>query len=193
MRAHHHRLARNPALEPLALGTIVLWLQRHSRLPLLVVHQRARGPYRRMVMATDFSAGADRAVDTALALFGTPMELALVHGVEVPRAGLLGGDREARLAEAREQAHGAAQLKLAALQLPSSGQSTAVTEVAEPSRLLGEYVREHETDLVVVGTHGRSGLLDLLLGSVARRIVASVETHTLLVRTGPAPAAAPEA
>lgn len=65
----------------------------------------------------------------------------------------------------------------------------AGTNTPEPGRLLREYVRDHEADLVVVASHGRSGLFDLLLGSVAGRIVAGVGTDPLLVRAVRAPAA----
>lgn len=65
----------------------------------------------------------------------------------------------------------------------------ADTNTPEPARLLREYVRDHEADLAVVATHGRSGRFDLLLGSVAGRIVASVETDPLRVRAVQASAA----
>jgi nucleotide-binding universal stress UspA family protein len=51
-------------------------------------------------------------------------------------------------------------------------------------------VRDREVDLVVLGTHGRSGLLEVFLGSVARRIMDALPCDPLIVR-GPAAATEP--
>lgn len=44
------------------------------------------------------------------------------------------------------------------------------------------YAREHEVDLIVLGTHGRSGLMHFLLGSVAERVVRTSGCPVLTVR-----------
>jgi universal stress protein A len=41
-------------------------------------------------------------------------------------------------------------------------------------------------DLIVMGTHGRSGLKHLFIGSVAERVVQHAPCSVLIVRTGPA-------
>jgi nucleotide-binding universal stress UspA family protein len=46
-------------------------------------------------------------------------------------------------------------------------------------------------DLIVMGTHGRSGLAHLFMGSVAERVVRSAPCPVLTVRQGPAPATEP--
>jgi Universal stress protein UspA and related nucleotide-binding proteins len=50
------------------------------------------------------------------------------------------------------------------------------------ARLVRDHVRDHPVDLVVVGSQGRSALSEILLGSVANRILETVETDTLLVQ-----------
>ncbi len=44
------------------------------------------------------------------------------------------------------------------------------------------YAREHDIDLVVISTHGRTGLRHVLLGSVAERIVREAPCPVLTVR-----------
>jgi universal stress protein A len=44
------------------------------------------------------------------------------------------------------------------------------------------YAREQEIDLVIIGTHGRSGLKHVLLGSVAERVVRKAPCPVLTVR-----------
>lgn len=45
-----------------------------------------------------------------------------------------------------------------------------------------EYAAHHEIDLIVLATHGRTGLKHLLLGSVAENIVRSAKCPVLTVR-----------
>jgi nucleotide-binding universal stress UspA family protein len=45
-----------------------------------------------------------------------------------------------------------------------------------------DYVKENKIDLVILGTHGRSGLAHMFLGSVAQRIVQQSPCPVLTVR-----------
>ena len=51
-----------------------------------------------------------------------------------------------------------------------------------PAKMICQYAREHEIDLLVIGTHGRTGLKHLLLGSVAERVVRVSPCPVLTVR-----------
>jgi nucleotide-binding universal stress UspA family protein len=44
------------------------------------------------------------------------------------------------------------------------------------------YAKEQEIDLIVIGTHGRSGLAHVLLGSVTEKIVRKASCPVLTVR-----------
>ena len=45
-----------------------------------------------------------------------------------------------------------------------------------------DYARGNEIDLIVIGTHGRSGLMHILMGSVAERIVRKSPCPVLTVK-----------
>ncbi|MFW6003864.1 MAG: universal stress protein [Halanaeroarchaeum sp.] len=45
------------------------------------------------------------------------------------------------------------------------------TEVGRPSRVIVEYAEESDVDQIVMGSHGRSGVSRILLGSVAEAVV----------------------
>ena len=176
-------IASDPIFELPVLGSTVLWLTRHCPLPLLVVHRRVRAPYRNLAVATDFSESARHATRQALALFGPPLRLALVHALETPGSTLLTGDRDALLAQTRQRAHEQARdFKAGLAGSMEPGQVQTVIEPGDPARLLRQHVEAGDIDLAVVGTHGRGALFELLIGSVARRLVATLETDTLLVR-----------
>ena len=63
--------------------------------------------------------------------------------------------------------------------------STAV-RYGTPHQEILAYADENDVDLVVLGTHGRTGLPHVLLGSVAERVVQHSEVPVLTVRTSPA-------
>jgi nucleotide-binding universal stress UspA family protein len=129
---------------------------------------------KRILVATDFSEPAGRAFEAALALaVRTQAELHLIHALEValplfePYAVVLPADwvgEARRLAQQKlEQAH--ATVRARGLSGTTHlGDVPAAHSIADRARSLG-------ADLVVVGTHGHTGLKHVLLGSVAERTV----------------------
>ena len=53
----------------------------------------------------------------------------------------------------------------------------------EPAAEINNMVKDLEADMVVMGTHGRTGLKHLLMGSVAESILHAVEVPVLCVRS----------
>ncbi|MFB6178588.1 MAG: universal stress protein [Halorientalis sp.] len=51
-----------------------------------------------------------------------------------------------------------------------------------PSREILEYADEHDVDLLVMGSHGRTGLSRALLGSVAQRVLQRAPVPVTIVR-----------
>ena len=56
------------------------------------------------------------------------------------------------------------------------------TEVGRPSRTIVEYADENEVDQVIMGSHGRSGVSRILLGSVAENVVRRSTVPVTVVR-----------
>ena len=83
-------------------------------------------------------------------------------------------------AAAHEQARAQARSFIANLQPLPPEHLQLLIEADDPARLLRRHAADAE--LVVLATHGRGALFELLIGSVARRLVATLETDTLLVR-----------
>lgn len=50
-----------------------------------------------------------------------------------------------------------------------------------PSQVIVDYVEDHDIDLVVMGSHGRSGVRRVLLGSVTEKTLRSTHTPVLVV------------
>nr|WP_306060130.1 universal stress protein [Natronococcus sp. AD5] len=61
----------------------------------------------------------------------------------------------------------------------------AITEIrkGEPSQEILAYSEENDIDVIVGGTHGRSGLDHVTIGSVAERVVRGAPIPVLTVRS----------
>ena len=58
-------------------------------------------------------------------------------------------------------------------------------KVGDVTEQIAKYVKEHDIDLVVMGSHGRGALANVALGSVATKCIATLEVPILIVRKEP--------
>jgi len=163
-------------LRRLVLGTTVERLLRRTARPLLVVRQTPHEPYRRVLVALDFSPWSGQAV--ALARRMAPhAHLVLFTAFEVPFeeklrfAGVEPATIEAYRQKARAEATQAVHRLADAAGLKPAQWRPCVVEGEAPLRLI-EKEQELDCDLVVLGKHGVAATADLLLGSVTRRVLA---------------------
>ena len=131
----------------------------------------------RIIVPVDFSAHADRAIEYAVTMgkhFGACVEL--FHVVEDP-FGSGGWGSEVYLSDLdglRERAleEGKARLErcrdaVVAGSLPI----VATVRMGHVAQTIVDYARNVGADLIVMGTHGRTGVAHFILGSVAERVV----------------------
>jgi nucleotide-binding universal stress UspA family protein len=146
--------------------------------------------FKRIVHATDFSAASRPALVKAIALArqnGAP--LTIVHALPPPVVPL-GGEiayvpaatYEAIDQSARQYAR--KQLAVRTGRARKAGvRATALLLDGAPHEQISRAVRRARADLLVVGTHGRSGLAKVLLGSVAERVIRFAPCPVLTVRS----------
>lgn len=137
--------------------------------------------YDRILLPTDGSRGNSRAVDQAIGLAGeTDAVLHALFVVEdIPSAPEMSdGQFQARLEQIGEEA-----LEDIRARADDAGvEIETAIENGDPHRAILEYADEEAMDLVVMGTHGRSGLDRYLLGSVTERVVRASDVPVLTVR-----------
>ncbi len=141
-----------------------------------------------ILVPTDFSDTANAAVRCAAGLaetFGS--SLILLHVVEdVVAKGLtadVGASSARRLQdEAIREAEARLDRALAEPPFNRTGVDRAVVVGDAFDRILS-YAVERHVDLIVIGTHGRTGLAHMLLGSVAEHVVRTSPCPVLTVRT----------
>lgn len=168
----------------LTVGTTSERLLRRTTRPILVVRQTPHEPYRRVLVAIDFSPWSAPAL--ALARRVAPeAHLVLASVFEVPFVGKLhlAGVDDRVIEHYRADARRDTLAKLQALAtqegLPSSAWQPCVAEGDASLRLL-ELEREHDCELIVLGKHGQSVAEELLLGSVTRYLLADAQADVLV-------------
>ena len=67
-----------------------------------------------------------------------------------------------------------------------SGYSTIEVTTGDPAEAIVQAARDHGIDLIVMSTHGRTGLAHLAMGSVAEKVVRLAPCPVLVTRGHPA-------
>jgi nucleotide-binding universal stress UspA family protein len=137
-------------------------------------------PRNSVIVPVDFSADSMAAIDVGLQLAKSPQSLHVVHvliDIAPLEAGEVWGviDPQARV----EQIEKLLKQKLEAPQY--AGVNTAVL-LGEPAHGIANYAQEKQADLIVIPSHGRTGITRLLIGSVAERVVRLAHCPVLVLR-----------
>ena len=137
---------------------------------------------RKILVATDFSEGSDEAIDRAIEMAKqSGAEVEIMHVVELAEEFPFGtvyfdadyGALYARIDLELSRRADRVQAGRAGLR-DQDRRGSASTEIAARGREIG-------ADLIVVGTHGRTGLAHAMLGSVAERVVRRASCPVLTV------------
>lgn len=140
---------------------------------------------RKIVVATDFSTASRPAFAAALdAARRDGARLVVLH-VMMPPSPFVGSDLPGSWLELEARARRDAERRLAAAvsQAERSGIATTGTLVkGAPAEVIVRIARREGADLIVIGTHGRSGLGRLFMGSVAARVLGTAKCPVLTVR-----------
>ncbi len=178
-------------LEPL-LGSTADRVLRQARVPVLVAREGTAVPPKRLLVPVDLSELCDQSVTWGLAILGGLMgeepppeveTLFVLSGNERSGSNQFTPQQVERFAEEELERH------TALLAEKVGWPAKAKLRTGMPRHEIVAELEERPADLVVLGTHGRSGFERLLLGSVAADVARRANTSVLIVP----PAAAREA
>lgn len=132
-----------------------------------------------VIVPIDFSEESDQAVEVAIETAGSPERVTVVH-VAPPLSAFEPGivyianddDRRERLIEAAK--HRFADKKYRGLRIEIL--------FGDPGHKIAEYAQERQAALIIMPSHGRTGLAHLLIGSVAERVVRLAHCPVLVLR-----------
>lgn len=139
----------------------------------------------RILVATDFSPSADEAWRWAMNLARSlGADLCLIHvamsmPADAPRKAYQDYERDAALAEQRLR-------ERAASAVVARGVKTLL-RTGEPAQVLAEMASAENIDLVVVGTHQHHRAGDILVGSVAERLIRLAPCTVVVVKPSKTP------
>jgi nucleotide-binding universal stress UspA family protein len=141
----------------------------------------------RILVPTDFSDTSDAALSYARTLADSlGASLHLVHVFDDPYGDALVAEMNASVYESMRATEMTQARRRLLRRLPPADRkqfqaSTAIVTGA-PAEAIVDYATDRGMDLIVMGTHGRSGFAHLLLGSVAEQVVRTATCPVLTVR-----------
>ena len=137
-------------------------------------------PKKSVVVPVDFSAESIAAIDVGLALVDQPSHLHVLHvviDITPLEAGEVWGviDPQTRL----DQMEMALKQRLADAKYNGIQQAVVM---GDPAHGIANFAEEKKAELIVIPSHGRTGITRLLIGSVAERVVRLAHCPVLVLR-----------
>jgi nucleotide-binding universal stress UspA family protein len=138
---------------------------------------------KRVLVPVDFSEQAHKAVDEALALTDNPEELTVLHvappysNFEVgdPMIGLHAVSNEERIEQLTDVLHeNFSDKKYERIRFQ--------VVLGTPAHEIADFAQKEHAELIVIPSHGRTGLARMLIGSVAERVVRLAHCPVLVLR-----------
>lgn len=147
--------------------------------PVLVVSKRPAADYRRVLVALDFSMPSRLALEYAAMTF-PGADFHVLHAWVMPYRGLLIDTADRAVASFRRMIEEQVAEYLAGL--PAwFPKLHASTRESSPTVAIRESVQELHADLLVLGTHGRTGVARALIGSVTEDLLKDPPCDVLAV------------
>ena len=169
-------------LERVFVGSVAARVIGHSQRDVLVIPAHSEFGWEKVLFATDGSkygqAAAEKAIDFAKAYGG---ELKVVSVVDVPSA-LYGVAPEA-VEDMVRKAKGYVEAVKTRAASAGLNAETFVLEGEDAYRKITDFAKEQAINTIVLGSHGRTGLKRLLMGSVAEKTIGYAHCPVLVVKS----------
>lgn len=150
--------------------------------PVLLVRSPATSSYQSVLMAIDLTLASAKLIKTAKPWLEDSNEVELLHASSVAYEDYVVVSGE-RAEEFREDALKRATKDLKALLAKTGVKATPRVIGGDARMLIIEEAKARKAELIVVGTHGRSGVRKLILGSVAEWTMTHAPCDVLVMKT----------
>jgi len=176
----------------LLLGSTAHHVIHHTHRPVVVARGELRLPVRRVVVGVDRFGHREEVDEHSMSALRWALRLPGVATVEVAHADFVPGVaagpvREPGVESAEEAAEDDARVRRA-IDLATDGTgaapsgATIVPVVAAGTGAFAMIEASRDADLVVIGTHGRSGVVELVVGSTTLEVLAHAHCPVAVVR-----------
>ncbi|MFO7582531.1 universal stress protein [Guyparkeria sp.] len=163
------------------LGTTAEKIVRESTIPVLVAKSEPTHAYQKVVVAIDFSAPSEAALETALA-WAPRAQFTLVHAYETWFETYIDANTYERIRREQEEALADRLREFAAAAGVTSDHEPEYRVIAgHPGTTVVDAANDAHADLTVCGTQGSTGVRHLMLGSVAQHILRESKRDVMTV------------
>lgn len=173
-------------LEGFLLGSVTENVIRTARTPVLAVPPDADDlpiadvAFEDLLLPTDGSEGAEIATEWGIAL-ATELE-SMVHALNVVDTSPFSGVTEPGEIVGALEREGEAAIEAVRERARNAGVSVSGSvATGAPAKAILAYATEHDVDLIVMGTHGKTGIGQWFLGSVTENVVRGADVPVLCV------------
>lgn len=157
-----------------------------SNAPLLLVRNKTVRDYKKVVVAVDFSDHSVKALEMAVKLF--PGEkIHVVNAYTLPFSGLIQDkDLEAFVLDQQKEAMDVVLKKLARKWRGNTAKIMRHVHIemiaARPDVALNRKISTLKADMLMIGAHGKPGLLKGIIGSTTEEMIRNADCDVLIVR-----------
>ncbi len=177
--------------DPKRVGVIAAKCVRKAPVDVLLVREDATGPFKRVATCVDFSDNSGKAVRRALQIAGNDgaavdclyvYQSALAMSLDYGGMGAPMPFTADSVTLDQWRADLISFVKPLSAEAPGVQVTTTVIERINIRETILEHVQETHADLVVLGTRGRTGLREMLIGTTAEKIVGNATCSILAVK-----------
>jgi nucleotide-binding universal stress UspA family protein len=155
-------------IKKLMMGSVTARVIGHAPCKVIVVPRAASLAGKTVLIATDGSKFSDKAAVEAI-------NMSKRFGGRLVAISVASSEREEQAARKNVD-------KVTALAKREGVESQGVTAVGRPCEAILEAAGQWQADLIVMGSHGRTGLERLLMGSVAERVIVSASSAIMVAK-----------
>lgn len=140
-------------------------------------------PFQKVLLPYDFSPHAEKVLTEALDAADDPATLTVLH-VGAPKSGYVPADPAIAWAAVSDDERRAALESefLSRSDDPRRRQANFDVRFGAPGEQIAHYADDHNYDLILMPSHGRTGLSRLLIGSVAENVVRHAHCNVMIIR-----------
>ena len=171
------------ALAQLYSGSDVTELLRRAAVPVLVYKQISETalalekPFKRLLLATDWSAASQRAVDYLKHLHAVVEEIHVIHVVDEKE---LTGDNSLTVQKTRKLTREKLD-KVCDIFEAEGMRAESHVYVGDPVKEIERAAREHQATMIVLGSSGKSSFVEKWIGSTPRKIAEDTIYPALMI------------
>jgi hypothetical protein len=164
-------------LKRLMMGSVTAKVIGHALCNVLVVPLHAKVDCRNILIATDGSRYSDAAASEAIGIAKRCGGSLIVISIALSDKEIILPEDDEEMILAKDNVK-----KIVELAEKEGVKTEGLTAIGKPYEAIVETSKQKHADLIVVGSHGKTGLNRLLMGSVTERIIGHSESAVLIVK-----------